>query len=134
MQDLWILNHALERRSSRMEASVGITAQQRFVIRCVGKYPGMTAGHLADLLQADPGTVSTALRRLEDRGLVVRRKDPRDGRRITLGLTPKGHELGRPAAGTVEAAVERLLCEAPRGDVEVARRLLGRLRALLDEG
>jgi MarR family transcriptional regulator, organic hydroperoxide resistance regulator len=64
LQRLWRLNHALERLSSRMERQLGITAQQRLIIRCIGKYPGVGAGQLAALLHVDPGTVSAALNRL----------------------------------------------------------------------
>ena len=33
-----------------MERSLGITAPQRLVLRCVGKFPGVSAGRLATLL------------------------------------------------------------------------------------
>jgi len=66
-----------------MEQRLGITAQQRLIVRCVGQFPGMTAGQLAGLLHVDPGTISAALRRLEAKDLVARRKDPRDSRRVS---------------------------------------------------
>jgi len=113
LQRLWQLNHTLETLSSRMEKRLGITAQQRLILRCVGKYPGMTAGHLAMLLHVDPGTVSASLRRLEKKGLLERRRDPRDKRRASLGLTAMGRALDRPAEGTVEGAVDRLLESVP---------------------
>jgi len=113
LQRLWQLNHTLEKLSSRMEKRLGITAQQRLILRCVGKYPGMTAGHLAMLLHVDPGTVSASLRRLEKKGLLQRRRDPRDKRRASLGLTAMGRALDRPAEGTVEGAVDRLLESVP---------------------
>lgn len=69
----------------------------------------MTAGQLASLLHVDPGTVSASLGRLEGKGLLERRRDPRDKRRTSLGLTAKGRALDHPAAGTVEDAVERPL-------------------------
>jgi DNA-binding MarR family transcriptional regulator len=133
LQRLWQLNHALEKLSSRMEKHLGLTAQQRLIVRCIGKYPGQTAGQLAKLLHVDPGTVSAALNRLELKGLLERRRDPRDRRRASLGLTAKGRKLDRPAQGTVEDAVDRLLRSGPNADIQATKRVIGKLAVLLGE-
>lgn len=99
LQRLWQLNRALEMLSSRMEKTLGVTAQQRLMIRCIGKYPGVTAGQLAALLHVDAGTVSAALNRLERRGMLQRRRDPRDQRRRALGLTARARLLDHPEQG-----------------------------------
>jgi DNA-binding MarR family transcriptional regulator len=130
---IWGLNHAVERLSVRMSSSLGITAQQRMVIRCVGKYPGITAGALARLLHTDAGTISTTIARLEQRRLLKRTRDPRDGRRITLGLTIDGRAFDRPAPHTVEAAVERMLATAPTRQLANAVEVITRLTEVLDE-
>ncbi len=133
LEGVWRLNHALERASMRMEATLGITAQQRLIIRCVGKYPGMTSGQLATLLHLDPGTISTSLGRLERKGLLQRRQDHRDKRRVTLGLTAAGRALDKPMPGTIEHAVERLLMSANLEETDMARRMLDKLAELLSE-
>jgi DNA-binding MarR family transcriptional regulator len=133
LQRLWRLNHALERLSGRMEKKLGVTAQQRLLIRCVGAYPGLTAGQLAKVLNVDPGTVSAALRRLEQKKLIERRRDPVDSRRVALGLTLLGRALDTPAVGTVEAAVAELLASTPAGDLQVLTAALERLTGLVDE-
>lgn len=133
LQRLWQLNHALEKVSSRMEKRLGVTAQQRLVLRCVGKYPGMTAGQLASLLHVDPGTVSASLSRLESKGLLERRRDPRDKRRASLGLTAKGRALDRPAEGTVEYAVERLIQGARAEELASMVNIVEQLTGLLGE-
>lgn len=131
MRRIWQLNQALEKLSSRMEKRLGVTAQQRLIIRCIGKYPGMTAGKLASVLHVDPGTVSASLRRLEGKGLLERRRDPRDKRRAAIGLTSKGRALDRPADGTVEGAVERLLEGASPEELAATSCVVERLTALL---
>lgn len=128
---VWMLNHALERVSSRTDRDVGITAQQRLALRCVGKFPGMTAGQLASVLHLDPGTVSAALRRLEAKGLLERRRDPRDRRRVNLGLTAAGRALDRPMDHTVEHGVDQLLKTARPADLNAAREVLRLLTSLL---
>jgi DNA-binding MarR family transcriptional regulator len=129
MRSLWALSHAMERLSLRMEAVIGVTAQQRMLIRCVGRYPGITSGQLAAHFCLDAGTVSTALRRLEEKRLLVRRRDPRDGRRVTLGLTPAGRKVDEAREGTVEQAIHEALEKARPADLEGARVLLAALSA-----
>lgn len=93
----------------------------------------MTAGQLAAVLHVDPGTVSAALRRLERKGIIERRRDPADSRRVTLGLTRKGRALDAPTAGTIEEAVEKLLASSSPGTAEIAMAVIERLTSLLDE-
>lgn len=127
LQHLWQLNHSLERVSLDMEKSLGVTAQQRLVIRCLGRYPGITPSRLALLLRVDRSTISTALGRLERKGFVSSRRDQRDRRRVTLGLTAQGRALDGPAPRTVEAAVQALLSEVDAREVEATKRVLARL-------
>lgn len=133
LQRFWQLNHAIEKLSSRMEKYLGVTAQQRFVLRCVGKYPGLTAGQLASILHVDPGTVSASLRRLERKELLARRRDPRDQRRASLGVTPTGRELDQPTPGTLESAVTRFLDGCTEQELETMARFFKRLTTEIQE-
>jgi DNA-binding MarR family transcriptional regulator len=133
LQHLWHLNHALERMSQQMKRTLGVTAQQRLFIRCIGKYPGMTGSQLATVLHLDPGTVSVALTRLAKLGLITRRRDSRDNRRVSLGLTAQGRALDRPNRATVEHAVEGMLAKAGRADVERVKDVLRILAEDLSE-
>lgn len=131
LQRLWALDHSLEALSGQMSERLGVTAPQRFIVRILGRYPGLSAGVLASLLHVDPGTVSAALARLESKGLIERRKDPRDHRRAALGLTARGRELDRATPGTVESAVEAVLAETPLAELEATVRVLEQLTARL---
>lgn len=133
LRRMWRLEHALEQLSSRMERQLGVSAPQRLALRCIGKYPGLTAGQLARMLHLDPGTVSAMLRRLEKRALIERRRDPRDKRRVALGLTPSGRALDRATEGTVEHAVERLLAAIEPQQAERFGRLLDQFTALVED-
>ena len=133
LQQLWQLNHALEKLSSRMEKRIGVTAPQRMIIRCIGKYPGIAPSQLAALLHLDPGTISATLSRLEDKGFVVRKRDRQDKRRVSLGLTARGRKLDRPTSGTVEHGMERMLEGAQPRDIAATRKLLDQLTSVLQE-
>jgi DNA-binding MarR family transcriptional regulator len=133
LRGLWALNHALERLSSRMTRELGVTAQQRLMIRIVGNERGLTASQLAIVLHLDRGTVSTALKRLEAKGLLSRKRDPRDNRRVVLALTKDGRALNRPAPRTVEHVVQRLLEDVPRREISITGRVMARLSTLVEQ-
>ncbi len=124
LQHLWALNHALERTSLQMERKLGVTAQQRLILRCVGKYPGMTASQLAEVLHLDPGTISVSLQRLMKKRLLQGKRDKADQRRVALSLTAKGQALDRPVAGSVEHVVQRMLVREGHAPVDRAKGVL----------
>jgi DNA-binding MarR family transcriptional regulator len=134
MSLIWRVDHALQRTSKRMEAGLGVTGPQRLVIRIVGRFPGITAGHLAQLLHVHPSTLTGILKRLEKQRLVQRRSDPRDGRRSLLALTPEGRRFDVETEGTVEAAIQNVLHEAPQAQIDATRALLTAISTALGDG
>jgi DNA-binding MarR family transcriptional regulator len=132
MRGLWQLNHALERLSSKMEEDLAVSAQQHWIIRCDGKYPGLTPGRLASQLHLDPGTVSAALRRLERKDLIARRRDDRDRRRVTLGLTRRGRALY--TASALEVSIDHWLEQSDPRAVATTLRMLASLSESLERG
>ena len=52
-----------------------------------------TPGELAKLEQISPQSMGATLAALEARGLVERRPDPRDGRRVVLSVTKAGRDV-----------------------------------------
>jgi DNA-binding MarR family transcriptional regulator len=121
---IWAVDHAVQRTSRRMETALGVTAPQRLVIRLVGRFPGLPAGTLAQLLHVHPGTMSGVLKRIERQGFIRRRADPRDRRRVLLGLTDKGRSFDVEADDSVEAALARALSDVPAQKLEAAREVL----------
>ena len=132
MRLLWALDHALHSTSKWMEARLGITGPQRLVIRMIGRFPGVSAGALADLLHVHPSTLTGVLRRLTGRGAIRRTADPRDSRRALFWLTARGQSIDRLRSGTVEAAVTRALARAPARNLAAARTMLARVTLELD--
>src|SRR5438445_2911803 len=116
MRLLWALDHALQSASKRMESNFGLTGPQRLVMRIVGRFPGIAAGRVAQILHVHPSTLTGILKRLEARGLLQRRADPRDARRALFILTPRGRKLDTVRTGIVEQAVRRVLGKDPTKD------------------
>jgi DNA-binding MarR family transcriptional regulator len=134
LRELWALEHALGSTSKRMHDQMGITAEQRMVLRFVGKSPRMTAGELAGLLHVEKSTLSLALKRLEEKGLVARSRDAMDARKSRVVLTKEGRKFDRPTVGTVERAVERALRATRSREIDIVRAFLQRLVRLLEDG
>ena len=131
---IWAVDHALQRRSKAMAATLGITGPQRLVIRIIGRFPSIHAKQLADILHLHPSSLTAVLKRLERRDLVRRWPDERDRRRWLLGLTRQGQALNRETPGTIEAAVQRVLKTTTRDNVDATRAVLSKLARELDGG
>jgi len=131
MRLIWEVDHALQRTSKRMETTLGVTGPQRFVLRIVGRFPGIPAGHLAEILHVHPSTLTGILKRLERSGLISRRPDARDRRRTLLGLTDKGRLVDVGTEGTVEAAIQQALERSRPQQIEAARELLSTIAETL---
>jgi len=114
MRLLWAVDHALQSASKRMEATYGVTGPQRLVVRIVGRFPGISAGRIAEILHVHPSTLTGILKRLQQRGVLQRKADSRDGRRALFGLTSKGRKLDTVKTGMVELAVRRVLAQDPQ--------------------
>lgn len=132
MRLLWAVDHGLQRRSKRMEVELGVTGMQRVVIRLIGRHPQIAAGRLAELIHVHPSTLTGVLRRLVERGIIHRERDPDDARRSRFVLRPDGEAVDATSAGTVEAAVRRALARVSPEVIEAARTLLAVLAEELD--
>ena len=131
MGRLWALDRWLHSASKRMETTYGMTAPQLLVVGFVGRSPGISAGALAETLNIHPSTLTGILRHLELRGVLRRRRDPKDARRALLGLTPNGRHVDALRSGTVEDAIGRVLERMPT-DIPAAERILAALTSELE--
>jgi DNA-binding MarR family transcriptional regulator len=134
MRLLWAVDHGLQSTSKRMEATLGLTGPQRLVLRLVGRFPGITAGRLAQIMHVHPSTLTGVLKRMEKRGLLERKSDPLDGRKALFALTEAGRALDVPSEGTVENAVQRAISRMPRPRLTSAQEVLMALAEELGAG
>jgi MarR family transcriptional regulator, organic hydroperoxide resistance regulator len=134
MRLLWAVDHGLQSTSKRMESTLGLTGPQRLVVRLVGRFPGITAGRLAQIMHVHPSTLTGVLKRLEKRGLLERKSDPLDGRKALFALTEPGRALDIPSEGTVEAAVARAISRMSKARLVGAQDVLTALAEELGVG
>lgn len=72
---------------------LGITYPQYLVMLVLWESDPQTVSALGTRLYLDSGTLTPLLKRLEVAGLVVRRRDEEDERRVLIGLTEAGRAL-----------------------------------------
>ena len=90
----------------------------------------MSVGELGSRLRLDSGTLTPVLKRLEQAGLVIRRRDPDDERRVLVTVTTAGQDLQDQVADVPVRLVESLGLSATES--RQLRRLLGGLLDRLD--
>ena len=110
-------------------ASVGLTYTQYLVMLVLWEGDGVTIKHLADRLGLDSGSVTPLVKRLEEAGYVVRRRDPNDERNRSVELTPQGRTLQAAA----EDASSRFVtaCNLPMADGQALKETLATLAQTL---
>lgn len=137
LRELWRINHAMHRMSHRMSSLLGITAQQRLLLRFVGAYPGISPRTLARELFLDEATISESVARLVARGLIQRGRAAGDHRRWELVLTEAGQSILDARGPTIENVLREVLAAAPVATVGTALDLLReageRIERSLDE-
>lgn len=88
---------------------IGLSPPQLVFLTQIARSPGCRLKEVAEALGVTPPTASTAVRHLEEKGLVERRPDPTDGRAVQLFLSRKGASLYRRAEEFRKDKARRLL-------------------------
>ena len=126
---LYATSMAIIRTYKPMLDEMGITYPQYLVLCALGEDDGLTVGGIAGRLALESSTVTPPIKRLEQAGLVERRRNPTDERQVNVHLTPAGRDLLARATclgDTLLARSEMTAAELGRlnGQVQALRRAL----------
>ena len=83
----------LDRETTRISASYGLTFPQFMVLEALLHKDSMTVGEIREAILSSNGTIPVIINNLVKLGLVQRTKDPEDHRRSVVELTEQGREL-----------------------------------------
>ena len=78
--------------------ALGVTYPQYLVLLVLWERDGLSVSEIGERLFLDSGTLTPLLKRLEAQGLVDRKRDPADDRRVLVRLTDAGRGLRQQAA------------------------------------
>ena len=84
---------AIIRGYKPMLDAMGITYPQYLVLSVLGEADGATIGAIAGRLALESSTVTPPVKRLEQAGLVIRRRSQIDERQVQVRLTDAGRAL-----------------------------------------
>lgn len=80
-----------------MLAELGLTYPQYLVMLVLWESEGVSIKHVAERVGQDPGSVTPLVKRLEDAGFLVRKRDAQDERNLSIELTSAGRALQQKA-------------------------------------
>ena len=124
---LYAASRALTRAYRPLLEPLGLTYPQYLVLLSLWQQDEIAVGQLGECLRLDSGTLTPLLKRLEQHGIVERRRDKRDERVVKIHLTAAGRAL-KARAKSVPTAV------AARAGYDLGRpRDLAALARLRDE-
>jgi DNA-binding MarR family transcriptional regulator len=109
--DLRALTGRLHRRLRQPDAADEITLSQASVLSRLDRDGPMSSGALATAEHVRPQSMCATLDALEGQGLVARRADPDDGRRVIMLLTPAGEQALQGARSVREERLGRAIAD-----------------------
>lgn len=104
---------------------LGLTFPQYLVILELLDGAPLSVGSLGGRLDMDTGTITPLVKRLEAAGLVTRRRDPKDERRVIVDLTSRGRGLEAEVRGITQKI--KSACQLTDEGVDDLRRTLDAL-------
>lgn len=100
------VSRLLRRRFDERARLVGATRAQWKTLVTLSRNEGINQGGLADLLEVEPITLCRMIDRLEESGLVERRRDPTDRRAWRIFLTDAASPVLEQLRGHADAMFE----------------------------
>ena len=103
------VSRLMRRRFDERARQVGATRAQWRTLTTLSRNEGINQGALADLLEVEPITLCRMIDRLEESGMVERRRDPSDRRAWQLYLTDKSKPVLAELKATADELIENVL-------------------------
>ena len=76
-----------------MERTFGLSRPEWIILFCLHQRPDLNAQQISNVSGRPKTSISAAVRQLQDKKLIVRSTDVRDGRRLVLHLTGAGRKI-----------------------------------------
>jgi len=111
--------------------ALGVHAGQNFLLAVLLAEEPLTTGELARRLHVEVPTAVRMAQRMEAAGLLHRRSDPGDRRRVLVSLTEAGQRAARQVPQLLDAVSEQALAGLSAAERETLTALLQRVSANL---
>ncbi|MCM3772444.1 MarR family transcriptional regulator (plasmid) [Priestia megaterium] len=119
----------MRRNYNQLLQDVNLHAGQDNLLCKLWANDGLTQVQLCEHLKCEPPTVTNMVKALEQKGIVYRQRDEKDGRISRVYLTPEGRDLEGPVNERWRKQQDKLLA----GIIPEERLLLRRLMKQMEE-
>lgn len=103
------ISRLMRRRFDERARLIGVTRAQWRTLSILKRHEGSNQGMLAELLEIEPITVGRMIDRLEEAGLVERRRDPSDRRVWRIHLTEKAQPVLAQLRSLADAMFDEMM-------------------------
>lgn len=126
---------AVDSHSRRLVQRTGLSVPQLLALQTLAEAPSpLGTSELAQRMHLSQATVSALVDRLEARGLVERRREGADRRRVQISLTDAARMVLAAAPPTLDDGFIARLAELPDDELQDIARALRRLSGLVEIG
>jgi DNA-binding MarR family transcriptional regulator len=123
------LGSAARQQCAGQLAAVGLSQHQHAILCCLDEYGPACQRDVAVRLGIDSGDIVAFFDGLQQQGLVLRERDPRDRRRQVVTLTASGRRTLRKTEALLDAAEPGILAALSEPERAEFRRLAARVLA-----
>lgn len=95
---LYVCSKEVVRRYKPYLDELDLTYTQYITMMAMWEHKSLNVSALGDYLYLDSGTLTPLLKKLEQKGYVVRKRSEEDERSLIVTITPAGEELKKKAA------------------------------------
>ena len=124
-----LMNQQLE----ALFATVGLSVAQHVALQLIYEEVANGPSDIAKTLCFDTGSATRLVDQLEDKGLVVRRRDGADRRQVSLALTAEGRSAAQAAQAASADYMQSLLTGFDDAEADALHAYMSRLVTRLEE-
>lgn len=124
----WI---AVSKMYNEEAGKAGSTMATGFALLSIDPEKGTPSTSLGPKMGMEATSLSRILKTMEDKGLIIRKKNPKDGRSVLLHLTPFGKEMRDFSKGVVLRFDEAVKENVPEEDLKTFIRVANTITDLI---
>jgi len=125
--------YALERSFTDSRTGGPLYTAQLSAVAAVGDSPRLSVTKLSDRLGVTRASASEMARKLEKKGYLRRRRDPGDGRGVSLELTAKGQSVRKRQEALRKEMLSTYFQDITFGEVAIFNEILAKIEVLVDK-
>lgn len=122
---------AVSKMYNEEAGKAGSTMATGFALLSIDPEKGTPSTSLGPKMGMEATSLSRILKTMEDKGLIIRKKNPKDGRSVLLHLTPFGKEMREFSKGVVLRFDEAVKENVPEEDLKTFIRVANTITDLI---